>query len=301
MMRSLLRPLFLVAALCVATSLPPGCGGGGELRDASQQGGSYARISVAYVHRHDDPAARVQLTVEAQFVRYRNAEAEGIEALLGGGLQELRRDECRVVDRRARTGAAFGVEGTEPEVALLDAGDLLVRGPSGQSALQARRYPDLVPFVAGVYYAETEPAVDLEQVPMGEVQVVGVGGAELGPFAATAPLPLDLPLCDVAWGDAGIELRWTPAGEPEGLRLDVRDARGDAARAVSCTAADDGSFTIPAALVTSLGAREVRVAAERVRRQPFDGAGLAAGEIVVALRDTSELTVPLTAATEAKR
>jgi hypothetical protein len=292
-MLSGVRPLLGAVALCVAVWLPLGCGGGGELRDASQQGGSYARISVAYVHRHDDPPARLQLAVEAQFVRYRHAEADGIEALLGAGPQELRRGECRVVDRRARSGAAFSAEGAEPEVALLDAGDLLVRGPSGQSALSARRYPDLVPFVAGVYYAETEPAVDLDQGPSGEVQVLGVGGSEMGPFAAAVPLPLDLPICDVSWVGTGIELRWAAGGEPEGVRLDVRDARGDGARAVSCAAADDGGFTIPATLVMALGARDVRVSAERVHRQPFDGAGVAAGEIVVSLRDTSELSVPL--------
>ncbi|MBI5481546.1 MAG: hypothetical protein HY906_22005 [Deltaproteobacteria bacterium] len=292
-MLSVVRPLLVAAALCVAIWLPLACGGGGELRDASQQGGSYARIAVTYVHRHGDPAGRVQLAVEGQFVRYRNVEADGIEALLGAGPQELRRGECRVVDRRARTGAAFSAEGPEAEVALLDAGDLLVRGPSGHSALQARRFPDLVPFVAGVYYSETEPPLDLEQGPTGEVQIVGVGGAEVGPFAAAVPLPFDVPLCEASWVGTGIELRWAPGGEPEGLRLDVRDARGEGARAVSCAAADDGGFTVPAALLHSLGTREVRVSAERLRRQPFVSAGVAAGEIVVSLRDTSELTLPL--------
>jgi len=62
---------------------------------------------------------------------------------------------------------------------------------------------------------------------------------------------------------------------------------------VSCAADDDGAFTVPAALVQSLGARDVRVAVERLRRQPFAGAGVAGGEIVVSLRDTSEVTVPL--------
>ena len=292
-MRSVARSLLVAAALCVATWLPLACGGGGELRDASLQGGSYGRIAVAYVHQHDDPVGRVHLVSEARFVRHRNAEADGIEALLGAGPAELRRGECRVVDRRARSGAAFSAEGPEAEVELLDAGDLLIRGPSGQSALQARRYPDLVPFVAGVYYAETEPPLELEQGTSGEVQVVGVGGAEVGPFAATVPLPLEMPLCEVTWTATGIELRWGPGGEPEGLRIDVRDARGDGARAVSCAAADDGGFTVPATLVSSLGAREVRVAAERRHRQPFVGAGVAGGEIVVSLRDTSELTLPL--------
>jgi hypothetical protein len=292
-MLSIVRSVGGWMALCVAIALPLACGGGGELRDASQHGGSYARIAVAYVHRHGDPAARVNLAAEATFVRYRNAEADGIEALLGSTPQELRRGECRIVDRRARSGAAFNSEGPEAEVALLDAGDLLVRGPSGQSALQARRYPDLVPFVAGVYYAEAEPPLELDQGPSGEVQVVGVGGAEVGPFAVTVPLPFEIPLCEVSWVGAGIELRWTAGGEPEGLRLDVRDARGDGARAVLCATADDGGFVVPASLVTSLGAREVRVSAERLRRQPLFGAGVVAGEIVASLRDTTELAVPL--------
>ena len=290
MMRSHVRPPLFAVALCLA-SLPLACGGGGELRDASQQGGSYARISVAYVHRHGDPAGRVQLAAEAQFVRYRNAEAAGIEALLGAAPQDLGRDECRVLDRRARSGAAFA-DGPEPEVALLDAGDLLLRGPSGQSAFQSRRYPDLVPFVAGVYYAESEPPLDLEQGPSGEVQIIGVGGAEVGSFAATVPLPLEAPVAEASWDGTGIELRWTPVGDPEGLRIEVRDARGDG-RSVTCAADDDGSFTIPAALVQSLGARDVRVSAERVRRQPFVGAGVDGGEIVASLRDTSEISVPL--------
>jgi hypothetical protein len=291
MMRSAMR-LSLLAGVCLLASLPLACGGGGELRDASQGGGSYARITVAYVHRHGDPAGRVQLAAEAQFVRYRNAEAAGIEALLGSTPQELGRDECRVVDRRARSGAAISADGPEPEVALLDAGDLLVRGPSGQSAFAARRYPDLVPFVSGVYYAESEPPLDLEQGPSGEVQIIGVGGSDVGSFAATVPLPLEAPVGDAAWVGAGIELRWTPLGDPEGLRVEVRDARGDG-RTVSCAADDDGAFTVPAALVQSLGARDVRVAVERLRRQPFAGAGVAGGEIVVSLRDTSEVTVPL--------
>jgi hypothetical protein len=243
------RRLLVAAALCAVIWLPLSCGGGGELRDASQQGGSYARISVAYVHRHGDPASHVHLSAEAQFVRYRNTEADGIEALLGAGPQELRRGECRVVDRRARTGAAFNSGSPDPEVALLDAGDLMVRGPSGQSTLQARRYPDVLPFVAGVYYAESEPALDLEQGPNGEVQVLGVGGSEVGPFAAAVPLPIELPLVDASASGTGIDLRWSPGFEPEGLRVDVRDARGEGARSVSCVAADDGAFTIPAALL----------------------------------------------------
>jgi hypothetical protein len=292
-MLSVVRRLPVVGALCAAIWLPLACGGGGELRDASQQGGSYARITVAYVHRHGDPAGRVNLSAEAQFVRYRNTEADGIEALLGAGPQELRPGECRVVDRRARTGAAFNSGGPDAEVALLDAGDLMVRGPAGQSSLQPRRYPDLVPFVSGVYYSESEPPLDLAEGPTGEVQVLGVGGAEVGPFAAAVPLPLELPLVEASWAGTGIELRWAPDGEPGGLRLDVRDARGEGTRSVSCAVADDGGFTIPAALLQRLGAREVRVSAERWRRQPFAGAGVDVGEIVVSLRDTSELTLPL--------
>jgi hypothetical protein len=291
MMRSSARPPLLAVVLCLAW-LPLACGGGGELRDASQQGGSYARISVTYVHRHGDAASRVQLQAEAQFVRYRNAAAPGIEALLGSSPQELGREECRLVDRRARSGAALGADAPEPEVALLDAGDLLLRGPSGQSALVAKRYPDLVPFVAGVYYSESEPPLDLEQGPSGEVQILGIGGAEVGSFAATVPLPLEAPAADATWVGTGLELRWTPGADPEGLRIEVRDARGDR-HSVTCAADDDGSFTVPAALVQSLGARDLRVAVERVRRQQFTGAGVDGGEIVVALRDTSEISVPL--------
>jgi hypothetical protein len=281
-------------ALGLLVWLPLACGGTGELRDASQVGGSFARVALTYVHQHDDPPSLLRLETEALFVRYRNAEADGIEALLGtspaGG--ELKRGECRLVDRQARYGAAFNPEGPDAEVMLLDAGDLTLRLPAGPVSLSARRYPELVPFVSGVYYGEQDTASEGEPALGGELGVVSAGGPEVGPFAVTVAAPLELPLATATPTAAGLEVRWPAASEAEGVRIDVRGARGDGARSLSCAVADDGLQVIGGASLAELGTRELSVSVARVRRQPFIAAGVSGGEVLVVARDVAEVTLP---------
>jgi hypothetical protein len=273
--------------------LPLACGGTGELRDASQAGGSYARVAVGLVHRHDDPVAQMRLETEALFVRYRNAEADGIEALLGsspGG--ELRLGECRVSDRQARYAAAFNPDGPDAEVMLLDAGDLQVKIPSGPVSLAPRRYPELVPFVSGVFYGDKDSVSDLDGALGSELTVSSAGGPEVGPFAVSLTAPPDVPLTLVTPLPAGLDLRWTGDREPEGVRIEIRAASGDGSRALTCTAPDDGAFLVAAAMVAELGARDLQVSVARARRQPFVAAGVSGGEVLVTARDVSEVTLP---------
>ncbi|HEY3356486.1 MAG TPA: hypothetical protein VGQ83_24760 [Polyangia bacterium] len=287
------RHLLILVALGIFVWVPIACGGSGELRDASQAGGSFARIAVALVHRHDDPTAQMRLETEALFVRYRNAEADGIEALLGtspaGG--ELRRGECRVVDRQARYTAAFNPDGPDAEVMLLDAGDVQVSLPGGPVTLAARRYPELVPFVSGVYYGEQEPPGDLDSALGGEVTVASAGGPEVGPFAVTTPTPLDLPLTQVTALPAGLDLRWPAGRDGEDVRIEVRGARGDGSRTLACAAPDDGGFMIAAAALAELGTRELSVSVARLRRQPFAAPAVGGGELLVIARDVAEVTL----------
>jgi hypothetical protein len=283
-----LAPLVAVATL---GGLPTACGGGGELRDAAQAGGSFARIAVSFVHHHEDPPSQMQLETEALFVSYRNAEADGVEALLGtspaGG--ELRRGECRTTDRQARFTAAFNPDGPDAEVVLLDAGEVQLRLALGPVSLAPRRYPELVPFVSGVYYGDRQPSADLDRTLGGDVLVLGSGGPEVGPFAASVVVPPDLPLAQVTPLRQGLDLRWTAGREPDGVRVEVRGARGDGSRILSCAAPDDGAFLVPAAALVELGASDVSVAVARIRRQPFSATGVLGGEIVVGLRDVTEL------------
>jgi len=285
------RSLALLVAAATFGWLPTGCGGGGELRDAAGAGGSFAHIAVSFVHRHEDPASQMRLETEAMFVTFRNAETDGIEALLGtspaGG--ELKRGECRTTDRQARFTAAFNPDGPDAEVLLLDAGEVQLRLAPGPVTLAPRRYPELVPFVSGVYYGDSQPSADLDRALGGDVLVLGSGGPEVGPFAASVVVPPDLPLAQVSPLRQGLDLRWTAGREPEGVRIEVRGVRGDGSRILSCAAPDDGAFLIPVAALVELGASEASVAVARIRRQPFSATGVMGGEIVVAVRDVIDV------------
>jgi hypothetical protein len=291
-MRSITRHLLPVVVLAGLAPLPLACGGTGELHTIAPPSGSYARVTVAYVHRHGAPAHQDELEAEAQFVSYSNAEAPAVAALLGQPPEPTRRGECRIIDRRARSEHAGATAGPDVEIALLDAGDLEVHGPTGRTHLTPRRHPDLVPFVAGVFYAASEPPTLLEPTPAGEVQILGTGGPEIGPFTVTVPFPLEAPALDVNWSAAGLDLRWRSADEEEGVAVEIRDAHGDGSRSLACLTADDGAFVVPAALIQVLAARELQVTATRQRRQSFTADGIDSGEVTLALRDVAELSLP---------
>jgi Tfp pilus assembly protein PilZ len=159
-------------------------------------------------------------------------------------------------------------------------------------SLSARRYPELVPFVSGVYYGEQDTASEGEPALGGELGVVSAGGPEVGPFAVTVAAPLELPLATATPTAAGLEVRWPAASEAEGVRIDVRGARGDGARSLSCAVADDGLQVIGGASLAELGTRELSVSVARVRRQPFIAAGVSGGEVLVVARDVAEVTLP---------
>jgi hypothetical protein len=275
--------------------------------------GSLVQLDVDYTRLHGEAGSSsavadtdTRLEATAHFVRYRVADpsidARAVAVLLG--LEDddtIELGSCRADDRADRLLQSAQGSGAL-EVALLDAGALEIgmrsSGPRVHvAAVQQQRYPELFPFVSGVVYAEElSPAPSLS--PGARLDLEAAGGEDVGPFVASAPIPVTFPALTVA-RDAGgaLQLDWgLPADNARvdaSILIDVRWS-GSRAGALRCRVPDDGHFAIDAArlgvLDAALGAGDkVQVSVARSERSSFGVPGAGSGTLTVRLRDAVQL------------
>jgi hypothetical protein len=155
-----------------------------------------------------------------------------------------------------------------------------------------------VPFVSGVVYGSDElrPVALVLGQPY---QVVGEGGNEVGPFAATVTAPRNFPMLtvDPLHRGSDLDVRWateaTPPAEP--LVLEARWSSRGGTHTVRCRVRDDGAFSIPhdafADLPATAALSSAAVTATRLARAPFFAPGAGRGELTLGLKDVAALQV----------
>lgn len=276
-----------------AGSLLVGCSGDvGHFRPPPDAGGSsFARLRITLtVPRDGDPA----LATEARLLRFRDLDADSAQILAGAtvpSLESLAVGRCVRVDGEDLLEDALATSSPDAQVAMLDAGELVIRAGARTVRMAPRYVPEVLPFVSGVVYesdASGQGALPPPEVRAGdEAFVSAYGGEDVGRFDAVAAIPGAPHIASI--GTAGgerrdLELRWTidsvdgdaPA---DGVIVSVAWAGGE----LRCRAAG-GSFTVPAELLPPAGT-DAQIAVERIARTPFTAAGLDAADIEVGVRD----------------
>jgi hypothetical protein len=292
----MLRRGFVILSLLAA-----GCTGRDAVRDMGEQARSLVRVDLSYTRQAG--SAETRFDAQAHFVRYRAFDPAGVPTILGlADFDSIPLDSCRVADGRAELDEALAISegeergGVPAELALLDAGRLELRGPGDRALLRPHRYPELVPFVAGVSYGDDASTLSLQ---LGQpYQVVGEGGEEVGPFVASAMAPRAFPSLQVGpLGRAGglvsdLDVRWADGSDGEPLRLEVKWATRQGARAVRCRVRDDGDFAVPHDAFEAMPqAAQATLTATRVARGRLFAPGVGHGELTLSLREVAALQV----------
>jgi len=278
-----------------------GCGSRDGVRDAGDAVRGLVRVDLSYTRTAGNQTVDPRFDAQARFIRYRSFDATSVPTILGfADFDGVPLDGCKVSDGTAELDSALAADTVAPtaEVALLDAGNLDLRGPIDRTTITPRHYPELVPFVSGVVYGGD----DLSPVALGLGQpyaVSGDGGNEVGPFNATVVAPRSFPslTVDVLHRGSDLDVRWSTdllAGA-EPLVLEARWTSRTGTRIVRCRVRDDGAFSIPhdafADLPPAASLSTATVTAMRLSRAPFFAPGAGRGELTMALKDVAALQV----------
>jgi len=287
--------------IALAVVFAAGCTGRDGVRDAGEAVRGLVRIDLSYTHAAGTAVTDARFDAQARFVRYRAFDAASVPTILGfADFDGVPLDSCKVSDGTAELDSALAADTVTPtaEVALLDAGNLDLRGPIDRAAITPRHYPELVPFVSGVVYGgdELRPVA----LALGQpYQVIGDGGNEVGPFSATVAAPRSFPTLNVDLLRRGsdLDVRWSTESAPtnEALILEARWSSRAGTRTVRCRVRDDGAFSIPhdafADLPATTTLSSATVTATRLSRAPFFAPGAGRGELTLALKDVAALQV----------
>lgn len=287
--------------IALAVVFAAGCTGRDGVHDAGEAVRGLVRIDLSYTHAAGTAVTDARFDAAARFVRYRAFDAASVPTILGfADFDGVPLDGCKVSDGTAELDSALAADTVTPtaEVALLDAGNLELRGPIDRAAITPRHYPELVPFVSGVVYGgdELRPVA----LALGQpYQVTGEGGNEVGPFNATVAAPRSFPTLNVDTLRRGsdLDVRWSTETLPtnEALVLEARWSSRAGTRTVRCRVRDDGAFSIPhdafADLPATTTISSATVTATRLSRAPFFAPGAGRGELTLALKDVAALQV----------
>jgi hypothetical protein len=281
-----------------------GCTGRDGVRDAGDAVRGLVRVDLSYTRASGATAVEPRFDAQARFVRYRSFDAASVPTILGfADFDGVPLDGCKVTDGTAALDSALAADGVAltAEVALLDAGNLELRGPLSNhdsAVIAPRHYPELVPFVSGVVYGGDE----LSPVALGLGQpysVSGDGGNEVGPFNASVVAPRSFPALsvDLLHRGSDLDVRWSTESTPtvEPLVLEARWSSRTGTHTVRCRVRDDGAFSIPhdafADLPATAALSTATVTATRLARAPFFAPGAGRGELTLALKDVAALQV----------
>ncbi|HEY2746876.1 MAG TPA: hypothetical protein VGL86_19770 [Polyangia bacterium] len=295
------RFVSIALALVPMLQVAAGCSGRDGVRDAGDAVRGLVRVDLSYTRASGNTTADPRFDAQARFIRYRSFDATSVPTILGfADFDGVPLDGCKVSDGTAELDLALAADNVAPtaEVALLDAGNLDVRGPIDRTSITPRHYPELVPFVSGVIYGGDE----LSPIALGLGQpyaVSGDGGNEVGPFNATVVAPHSFPslTVDPLHRGSDLDVRWStdPTATVEPLMLEARWTSRAGTRMVRCRVRDDGSFSIPhdafADLPPTVALSTATVTATRVAREPFFAPGAGRGELTLALKDVAALQV----------
>ena len=278
-------------------------------------------IRVAVQPRPDDVLATPQLEIDARFVEYRDIAAD--EAASRAGLTPvasdiLRPGQCMSTAELNRFAATDGEErdpsfesadepgvGNDPEVLLVDAGDVRVALGEREFVVPLALVPDLVPWVSGVEYVYSGDELPRSLfAPDGtapaDIEIDGAVEAGLPPLITRVELPRSFVLRPVfdASADGSLALVWEPseAGDERMILELTAYADGDpSGTQVTCVVPDAGAATLPLSALEQAGlgnGETVAVTARRIDVTHIDAGAFRRVRVVAEVRDRQLLAMP---------
>jgi hypothetical protein len=297
-------------SLCVSLTLLA-CSGPEGLEDdpqADTQKGRFGLVSVGYDHDWSDSGETLLLTSTAQFVRYSAMDRDQVARLLALPLDPEHdlpaQEHCKVYDlsvepleEAADTEAYLD---RPKNVELLEAGDLLIQDENGKTlTLAPKHFPWLLPFISGVVYGEAQASLGKRVF---KVKASSTGGEAVGTFSAQIGCPALPRLQEIASQKPAsvvvvsraqdLTLNWQTTTEKQTgdvTYLELRYSKGKRDLALRCRPADDGSFSVPRALLADLGNGRLTLELARLQQTGFSATGLDLGELRVTVRDRAQL------------
>lgn len=254
--------------------------------------------------------------VHAQFLDvYGIHYARALEALeVWSPDYSLDLDACSMHSARAEESRQKG----DIRLELLDVGPITVRGPGESIRLDARRLPDLLSAFSGVIYG-TEQGLGTEALRVGyqsgaRYDFSAPGKSESAGFSVAMRAPEPIHIMRVAGHEAAngpriavrfgedLNIEWRPfleqsnpgiggigpfASSGEDVFLRISAGVGPDRPRLNCRVEDDGSFTLPAALIEQLveDSNELQLSLRRVNAKNIEIDGLDSAEFVFSAVD----------------
>ena len=215
--------------IALAVVFAAGCSGRDGVRDAGDAVRGLVRVDLSYTHTAGMLPGDARFDAQARFVRYRSFDADSVPTILGfADFDGVPLDGCRVFDGTAELDSALAADSVAPtaEVALLDAGNLELRGPIDRAALTRRA---IIPSWCRSSAASSTAATSCarSRSALGQpYQVTGEGGNEVGPFSAAVTAPRSFPslTVDALRRGSDLDVRWSTEGSAAARR--AAGARG---------------------------------------------------------------------------
>lgn len=268
-----------------------------------------ARVEVAL--DADDENASSVLAISARFASARGLDESKVRARVDIPLlpqDVLEPGECVATDQLVVATDPGGAEDADdPELELIDVGDLSVEIDRTRIDVPLSLVPDLLPYMSGVEYeyaAESTPPLLAEGPRTVRLEADGSTFAGIPAFSVSAPVPVPLELSAADPGPDALDgnvlvLGWQPAGEPDEsvvVRLATSVAGDRAGEEITCLFADVGRARLDLPQLRSLGlggpGDELHAAVSRFTYRTFDVGAFQNAELVVEIRDQVTLALP---------
>ncbi len=283
--------------------------------------GHLGRVHVILQPSPDELEPEPQLQIQARFVEYRNVAEAFVRArakLPVPVWEQLEVGQC--VASSSLLPSAPPMPAGEPELSLIDAGDLRVTIGRHDVVVPLVLVPDILPWLSGVEYVHVDdrmPELAVEPDGSFPLAITVDGTPELGleRFELAIRLPAALELQGAGIDPAGrLTIDWQPAGElarfgdkptqaillrlqafqPSQPSDDIPEPSGEE---LTCLVPDNGRAALEIAALQSAGlatgAALLRVAASRFDSRTIDTGAFEGVELIVELRD--QRTLPLLA------
>ena len=272
--------------------------------------GHLGRIHVILQPAPDELEPEPQLQIQARFVEYRNVAEAFVRArakLPVPAWEQLEVGQC--VPSSSLLPGAPPTPAGEPELSLIDAGELRVMLGTRDVVVPLVLVPDILPWLSGVEYMHVDDRMpELAVDPDGSfplaISVDGTASIGLDRIDLAIHLPPALELQGAGIGEGRLTIDWQPPGEAtQAILLQLQAFQPSegipepAGEELTCLVPDSGraSFEIAtlegAGLAT--GAALLRVAASRFASQSIDTGAFEGVELIVEQRD--QRTLPLLA------
>lgn len=270
--------------------------------------GHLGRVHVILRPTPDAIEPEPELQISARFVEYRNVAEDFVRVrakLQVPAWEQLEVGQC--VASSSLLPAPPPSPAGEPELSLIDAGDLRVTIGTRELVVPLVLVPDILPWFSGVEYVHVDdrmPELALEPDGSFPLALTSDGSPELGlePFGVAIRVSGTLELQSAKLADGRLVIDWEPRGEANSallLRLQsfapsegIAEPSGEE---LTCLVPDSGRASLDVGPLEqaglSTGASLLRVSASRFESHTLDTGAFEGVELIVELQDQRTLTL----------